>query len=107
MEKRKKKSIVLVKKEMSEIYKCFVISLIFFIIIQFMSFSFFIIYYFCFYYVYPNNVMEWLLSSGIIIGIVQFTSFLTIFLLSFIKYISLECKWKICFNINMYFYEQL
>ena len=107
MEKRKKKSIVLVKKEMSEIYKCFVISLIFFIIIQFMSFSFFIIYYFCFYYVYPNNVMEWLLSSGIIIGIVQFTSFLTIFLLSFIKYISLKCKWKICFNINMYFYEQL
>ena len=107
MGKRGKKGIVLLKKEMSEIYKCFGISLIIFIILQFMSFTFFIIYFFCFYYVYPNNVAEWLLSSCIIIGIIQFTSFLTIFLLSLIKYLSIKCKWKICFNINMYFYEQL
>ena len=106
MEKRKNKNIALVKKQISEIYKCFGITLIIFIILQFISFTFFIIYFFCFYYVYPNNVIEWLLSSCIIIGVIQFTLFLTIFLMSSIKYISLKCKWKICFNINMYFYEQ-
>ena len=97
---------ILLRGEISIIYKCNKITMLFFFVIEFIIMSFFTVYIFCFCYVYPNNILDWFMSSCIIIGVIQFTLFLTIFLMSSIKYISLKCKWKICFNINMYFYEQ-
>ena len=104
---KKKNNIIILKGEISQAYKFYNITTILFIILQFITFTFFIIYIFCFHYVYPNNILDWFVSSLIIIIIIQIISIFTIFLVSLMKYLSLKIKWQLCYNINMYLYEQL
>ena len=98
---------ILLKGEIAKIYKCSNILTDFFLIIQFFAMIFFTIYIFCFCYVYPNNNIDWIESSLIVIGIMQFFSIITCFLISFLKYLSVKCQWELCFKINAYLDDNL
>ena len=105
--KKNKSNIIILRGEISQIYKCNKIILLVYIIVQFIIMTFFTIYIFCFCYVYPNNTLDWIKSSLIVIGIMQSLSFLTIFFVSIIKYIGIHCHNKLCFTINKYLEEQI
>ena len=104
---KRKKDLIILRGEMSEINKRFNIIITIFIVLQFIVMSCFVVYIFCFSYVYHNNILDWIKSSLIIIGIMQLFSVLAIFVVSLFRFISKKYQWKICFNINMYFYGQL
>jgi len=93
---------ILLKGEIAKIYKCNNLLTDCFMIIQFITMVFFTIYIFCFCYVYPNNNIDWIESSFIVIGIMQLFSIFTCFLGSFLRYISVKCQWELCFKINAY-----
>ena len=98
---------ILLRGEIIKIYKCNIKIVIIFIILQFIIMAFFIIYAFCFCYVYPNNVSDWFISSLLVIGIIQLLSFINSFLIALIKYISIKCQSQLCFAINKYLDENL
>ena len=102
-----KKNTILLKGEISKIYKCNNIILVLFIIFHLIIMAFFTFYVFCFCYVYPNSMIDWCESSLIVIGFIQFISFMMCILLSFSKYLSVKCRWELCFNINSYLEENI
>ena len=93
---------ILLKGEIAKIYKYSNILTDFFLIIQFIAMVFFTIYIFCFCYVFPNNNIDWIESSLIVIGINQLLSIFTCLLISFLRYSSVKCQWELCFKINTY-----
>ena len=106
MDKRKQNLIIL-RGEISSVRKQFMITIILFIILQFIIMACFVIYIFCFCYVYPNNILDWFMSSCIIIGVIQLFSLLSVIIISFIKFLCIKYQWELCYIINMYLYEQL
>ena len=98
---------ILLKGEIAKIYKCNNLLTDCFMIIQFIAMVFFTIYIFCFFYVYPNNNIDWIESSLIVIGIMQLVSTFTCFLGSFLRYISVKCQCELCFKINAYIDDNL
>ena len=98
---------ILLRGEIFKIYLCNNKIIISFIISQFIIKAFFIVYAICFCYVYPNNVLDWFISSLLVIGIIQLLSFINSFLIALIKYISIKCQSELCFAINRYLDENL
>ena len=105
--KRKKDNIILLRGEIVEIYKCNKVLIIAFIIFQYIFLIFFNIYAFCFFYCFPNNKLDWLESSALIIVIIQMISFINIFFVSLFKYISIKYQCEILFKINAYLEDNL
>ncbi len=101
------KNKILLKGEISRIYKCNNVIIIVFTIFQFIVMTIFTIYIFCFCYVYPNSTISWVKSSLIIIGIIESVSILTSSLISFIKFLSVKFNWELCYKINIYLEENL
>ena len=102
-----KKNKILLRGEISKIYKCNKIIMGFFIILVFILMACFTIYIFCFCYVYPNNSLDWIISSLFVIGLIQIFSFLSSLLISFVRYIAIKRHSELCFTINKYLYENL
>ena len=98
---------ILLKGEIAKIYKCSNLLINCFLLVEFFCMIFFTVYIFCFCYVYPNNNIDWIESSLIVIGIMQFFSIFTSFLISFLKFLSVKCQWELCFKINAYLEEKL
>ena len=98
---------ILLRGEISLIYKCNKMTMIFFFVIEFILMSLFTVYIFCFCYVYPNNVIDWICSSLLVIGLMQLFSVLSSFLISVIKYLSIKCDSELCFTFNKYLDENL
>lgn len=103
----KNKNQLFLKGQIAKIYRCNTIRIICFIIIQFILMVLFIIYIFCFCFVYQNNKLDWFESSLIIITIMQSFSVFTTFLFSFFKFLSIKCQWELCFKINTYLEDNL
>jgi hypothetical protein len=103
----KNKNQLFLKGQIAKIYRCNTIRIICFIIIQFILMVLFIIYIFCFCFVYQNNKLDWFESSLIIITIMQSFSVLTTFLFSFFKFLSIKFQWELCFKINSYLEDNL
>ena len=93
---------ILLKGEISKIYKCNNILIKLFLFVQFICMVLFTIYIFCFCYVYPNNIIDWIESSLIVIMITQLLSLFTCLLISFTKYLGVKFHWELCFKINAY-----
>ena len=104
---REKENKILLKGEISKIYKCNNKIIMVFAIAQFFVLAFFNIYVFCFCYVYPNSIKDWCKSSLIVIGLIQFFFVFASFLISFTKYLSVKCNWKLCYTINSFLEDKL
>ena len=100
-------NIIILKGEISKIYKYNNILINYFLILQFIGMVFFTIYIFCFCYVYPNNNIDWIESSLIVISMNQLLSIFTCLLISFFKYLSVKFQWELCFKINAYMEDKL
>ena len=98
---------ILLKGEIAKIYRISTITMLSFIIIQYILMILFTIYIFCFCYVYPNNKLDWFESSLIVIGIIQIFSLFTCFFFTAIKYIGIKFQLEFCFKINSYFDDKL
>jgi hypothetical protein len=98
---------ILLKGEIAKIFRRSKITVLCFIIIQFVLMIVFTIYIFCFCYVYPNNKLDWFESSLIVIGIIQSFSCFTCFLFTGIKYLGIKFQLEFCFKINSYFEDNL
>ena len=105
--KKKDNNVIILRGEITKIYKCYIIKIISFIIFQFIVMAFFTLYILCFCYVYPNTVLDWTETSLIVIGVMQSFSFFTSFLISFVKFLSIKFQWKLCFIINEFLIEKL
>ena len=103
----KNKNQLFLKGQIAKIYRCNAIRIICFIIIQFILMVLFIIYIFCFCFVYQNNKLDWFESSLIIITLMQSFSFFTTFLFSLFKFLSIKFQWELCFKINTYLEDNL
>ena len=95
-------NIIILKGEISKIYKCNNILIKLFLFVKFICMVLFTIYIFCFCYVYPNNIIDWIESSLIVIMITQLLSLFTCLLISFTKYLGVKFHWELCFKINAY-----
>ena len=104
---KEKKNKILLKGEISKIYRWNIIMTIIFIIFQFIFMAFFTFYVFCFCYVYPNTKNDWIESNLVIIGFVQLPSVLVSLLISFVRFLSLNYNWELCFKINLFLEENL
>ena len=98
---------ILLKGEIAKIHRVSKIITLCFIIIQFILMILFTIYIFCFCYVYPNNKLDWVKSSLIVIGIIQIFSAFTCFLFTSIKYLGIKLQIEFCFKISSYAEENL
>ena len=98
---------ILLKGEIAKIYRISTITMLTFIIIQYLLMILFTIYIFCFCYVYPNNKLDWFESSLIVIGIIQIFSLFTCIFFTAIKYIGINFQLEFCFKINSYFDDKL
>ena len=96
------KNKILLRGQLSKVYKLNNLILVIFIIFQFIIMAFFTMYIFCFCYVYPNSILEWCKTSLFVIGLIQSISFLTSALISTIRYVSVKCRCESCFNFNSY-----
>ena len=105
--KRKKNDPIILKGEITKIYKFNIIKIIIFIIFQFCAMAFFTLYILCFCYVYPNTALDWVQTSLIVVGIIQSMSFLTTLLIALLKFISIRRQWKLCFLFNEFLDEKL
>ena len=101
------KNKVLLRGEISKIYKCNKMTMFFFFVIEFILMSFFTVYIFCFCYVYPNNVSDWINSSLLVIGIMQLFSVLASFLISVVRYSAIKRQSELCFTFNKYLEDNL
>ena len=105
--KRKKNDPIILKGEITKIYKFNVIKVIIFVIFQFCAMAFFTLYILCFCYVYPNTALDWTQTSLIVVGIIQSMSFFTSLLIALLKFIGIKRQLKLCFLFNEFLDEKL
>ena len=98
MNKYKDNKIVL-RGQISKIYRCNKNQLIYFVIIQLLLMILFLVYISCFCYVYPNNQDDWFESSLIVIGIMQLVPFGSSLIIAMLKFCSIKFENEFCFNI--------
>ena len=100
--KREKENILFLKYEMAQITKNIKSRYNSFIIVCF-SFAIFVWYYaFCFNNIYPSMKIEWIITSIIIIFVMQAFDFLKILLETCIRFISLKCKSEKLFKFSTF-----
>ena len=102
-----KRNKILLRGEISKIYRRYKIILLIFIVFQFIAMTFFTLYAFSFCYVYPNTKMDWLKSNIVVIGFVQFVSIFECFLMALARYLSVKFRWEFCFKFNAYLEDNL
>ena len=98
---------IIMKGELSKIYKCYNLSLTIYGLSLFVVNGVFTFYVFCLCYAYPHILKHWCQVSVFVISLMQLTSFLTSLLISFLKFLSVRFRWEICFKINIYLEENL
>ena len=98
MNKYKDNKIIL-RGQISKIYRCNKNQLIYFVIIQLLLMILFLVYISCFCYVYPNNQDDWFESSFIVIGIMQLVPFGSSLIIAMLKFCSIKFENEFCFNI--------
>ena len=91
---------ILLNGEVVKIFKNMKIFNFLFTIIDFIFMVVIWIYLFCFCGVYRNCQMDWIGSTGIIIGVMQLLPIVISLLLAFLRIIGLRCGIEICFKIN-------
>ena len=99
--KREKDSIIILKYQIAQVLKSIITRFNIFIIVSFIIVIFTIYYSFCFNYIYPHMIEEWIKSSFVIIFVMQLISLLTCFLETIIRYISFKCKSEKIFKISL------
>ncbi len=99
--RREKDNLVILKYEISRIIKNIIIRYNFFIIFCFLINIFILIYVLCFNIVYPSMKNEWIISSVIIIIIMQILSILKCILETIIRFIGFKCKSERIYNISL------
>ena len=99
--RREKDNLVILKYEISRIIKNIIIRYNLFIIFCFLINIFILIYVLCFNIVYPSMKNEWIISSVIIIIIMQILSILKCILETIIRFISFKCKSERIYNISL------
>ena len=91
---------ILLNGEVVKIFKNMKITNFLFTIVNFICMVAIWIYLFCFCGVYPNCQLDWIESTGIIIGVMQLLPILISFLLAILRIIGLRCGIESCFKIT-------
>ena len=91
---------ILLNGEVVKIFKNMKIINFIFTIVDFIFMILIWIYLLCFCGVYPNCQIDWIGSTGIIIGIMQMLPILISILLALLRIIGLRCGVETCFKIN-------
>ena len=100
--KREKENILILKYEMAEITKNIKSRYNLFIIIC-LTVALFVWYYvFCFNNIYPSMKIEWIITSVIIIFLMQIFYFLKLLLQACVRFISLKCKSEKLFKLSLF-----
>jgi len=101
--KREKDSIIILKYQITQVLKSIISRFNYFIIASFIIVIFTIYYSFCFNYIYPHMIEEWIKSSFVIIFIMQLISVFSCCLETIIRYIGFKCKSEKLFKISLLF----
>ena len=100
--KREKENILILKYEMAQITKNIKSRYNLFIIIC-LTVALFVWYYvFCFNNIYPSMKIEWIITSVIIIFLMQVCDFLKLLLQACVRFISLKCKSEKLFKLSLF-----
>ena len=91
---------ILLNGEVVKIFKNMKITNFLFTIVNFICMVVIWIYLFCFCGVYRNCQLDWIESTGIIIGVMQMLPILISFLLAVLRIIGLRCGIESCFRIT-------
>jgi len=100
---KKKKDKLILRYEMSILLKSIFNKIKILIIINYIITIFSWYYLSCFNNVYPNIKLEWILSSILIIVIVQILPFVFSFLETIIRFISIKCESEKLFKLSLLF----
>ena len=100
--KREKNNELILKYEMFQIIKNIKSRYNLFIIICFVAAIFIWYYSFCFNNIYPSMAKEWIITSVIIIFVMQFVYFLKLLLETIIRFIAIKCKSERLFKISQF-----
>ena len=100
--KREKRNILVLKYEMSQIIKNVKSRYNLFILICFIIAIFVWYYVFCFNNIYPSMKIEWIITSVIIIFVLQIIYFLKLLLESCIRFLSLKYKSEKLFKLSLF-----
>ena len=98
--KREKNNELILKYEIFQIIKNIKSRYNLFIIICFVAAIFIWYYSFCFNNIYPSMAKEWIITSVIIIFVMQFVYFLKLLLETIIRFIAIKCKSERLFKIS-------
>ena len=101
--KREKENILILKYEMTKIFKSISIRNNLFILVSFAISIFTLYYVFCFNNIYPSMKGEWIKSSIIIIFVMQGLSILKCLIETIIRFISFKCKSEKVYKISYIF----
>jgi hypothetical protein len=100
---KKKEDKLILRYEMSVLLKSIFNKIKILIIITYIITIFSLYYLSCFNNVYPNIKLEWILSSILIIIIVQILPFAFSFLETIIRFISIKCESEKLFKLSLLF----
>ena len=100
--KREKRNVFMLKYEMSQIIKNIKSRYNLFVLITFIIAIFVWYYVFCFNNIYPSMKIEWIITSVIIIFVMQIIYFLKLLLESCIRFLSLKYKSEKLFKLSLF-----
>ena len=101
--KREKDNPIILKYEITQIIKEIIIRYNLFIILSYIITIFTLYYVICFNNIYPSMKGEWIISTIIIIFVMQVLSVLQCFLETFFRIISFKCKSKKLYKFSLLF----
>ena len=100
--KREKNNILILQYEMSQIIKNIKSRYNLFIIICFVAAIFIWYYAFCFNNIYPSMKKEWIITSVIMVFVMQFFYFLKLLIETIIRFIAIKCKSERLFKFSQF-----
>ena len=100
--KREKNNLLVLQYEMSQLIKNIKNRYNSFIIICFVVAIFVWYYVFCFNNIYPSMKKEWIITSVILIFVMQFIYFLKLLLETIIRFIAIKCKSERLFKFSQF-----
>jgi hypothetical protein len=100
--KREKNNILILQYEMSQIIKNIKSRYNLFIIICFVAAIFIWYYVFCFNNIYPSMKKEWIITSVIMVFVMQFFYFLKLLIETIIRFIAIKCKSERLFKFSQF-----
>ena len=100
--KREKNNIIILKYKMSQIIKNIKSRYNLIIIICFVAAIFIWYYVFCFNNIYPSMKKEWIITSVIMVFVMQFFYFLKLLIETIIRFIAIKCKSERLFKFSQF-----